>query len=199
MVQQITTLPDGKPWIEGRFEENVITTTIEQAINWARQSSIWPMTFGLACCAIEMMAAGASRYDMDRFGAGAFRASPRQADLMIVAGTVTYKMASRVRRLYNMMPDPKYVIAMGACTVGGGPYFKWGYHVVKGVDLVVPVDVYVPGCPPRPEQLIQAIIDLQDKIQREGTVSGDEFVTPERQGRKRALVELPILNQPVLR
>jgi len=108
-----------QPWIEGRFEEGVVTTTVEQAINWARQSSIWPMTFGLACCAIEMMAAGASRYDMDRFGAGAFRATPRQADLMIVAGTVTYKMASRVRRLYNLMPDPKFVIAMGACTVGG--------------------------------------------------------------------------------
>ena len=109
-----------QPWIEGRFEENVITTTVEQAINWARQSSVWPLTFGLACCAIEMMAAGASRFDMDRFGAGAFRATPRQADLMVVAGTVTYKMASRVRRLYNMMPDPKFVIAMGACTVGGG-------------------------------------------------------------------------------
>ena len=153
-----------QPWIEGRFEENVITTTLEQAINWARQSSIWPMTFGLACCAIEMMAAGASRYDMDRFGAGAFRATPRQADLMIVAGTVTYKMASRVRRLYNMMPDPKFVIAMGACTVGGGPYFKWGYHVVKGVDLVVPVDVYVPGCPPRPEALLEGLMRIQDKI-----------------------------------
>jgi NADH-quinone oxidoreductase subunit B len=152
------------PWIEGRIEENVLTTTIEQAINWARQSSIWPMTFGLACCAIEMMATGASRYDMDRFGAGAFRATPRQADLMIVAGTVTYKMASRVRRLYNMMPDPKFVIAMGACTVGGGPYFKWGYHVVKGVDLVVPVDVYVPGCPPRPEALLEGLMRIQDKI-----------------------------------
>ena len=122
------------------------------------------MTFGLACCAIEMMAAGASRFDMDRFGAGAFRATPRQADLMIVAGTVTYKMASRVRRLYNMMPDPKFVIAMGACTVGGGPYFKWGYHVVKGVDLVVPVDVYVPGCPPRPEALLEGLMRIQDKI-----------------------------------
>jgi NADH-quinone oxidoreductase subunit B len=153
-----------KPWIEARIEENVITTTVEQAINWARQSSIWPMTFGLACCAIEMMAAGASRFDLDRFGAGAFRATPRQADLMIVAGTVTYKMASRVRRLYNQMPDPKFVIAMGACTVGGGPYFKWGYHVVKGVDLVVPVDVYVPGCPPRPEALLEGLMRIQDKI-----------------------------------
>ncbi len=153
-----------KPWIEGRFEENVITTTIEQGINWARQASIWPMTFGLACCAIEMMAAGASRFDLDRFGAGAFRATPRQADLMIVAGTVTYKIASRVRRLYNLMPDPKYVIAMGACTVGGGPYFKFGYHVVKGVDLVVPVDVYVPGCPPRPEALLEGLMRIQDKI-----------------------------------
>jgi NADH-quinone oxidoreductase subunit B len=150
--------------IEGRFEDNFILTTVEQAINWARQSSIWPMTFGLACCAIEMMATGASRFDMDRFGAGAFRASPRQADLMIVAGTVTYKMASRVRRLYNLMPDPKFVIAMGACTVGGGPYFKWGYHVVKGVDLVVPVDVYVPGCPPRPEALLEGLMRIQDKI-----------------------------------
>lgn len=153
-----------QPWIEGRFEENVITTTIEQAVNWARQSSLWPMTFGLACCAIEMMASGASRYDMDRFGAGAFRATPRQADLMIVAGTVTYKMGSRVRRLYNLMPDPKYVIAMGACTVGGGPYFKYGYHVVKGVDLVVPVDVYVPGCPPRPEALLEGLMRIQDKV-----------------------------------
>ncbi len=163
-IQGDNSMTSGMAWIEGRFEENVITTTVEQAINWARQSSIWPMTFGLACCAIEMMATGASRYDMDRFGAGAFRATPRQADLMIVAGTVTYKMASRVRRLYNLMPEPKFVIAMGACTVGGGPYFKWGYHVVKGVDLVVPVDVYVPGCPPRPEALLEGLMRIQDKI-----------------------------------
>ena len=155
---------DSRPWIEARIEENFLITTVEQAINWARQSSIWPITFGLACCAIEMMAAGAGRYDMDRFGAGAFRPSPRQADLMIVAGTVTYKMASRVRRLYNMMPEPKFVIAMGACTIGGGPYFKWGYHVVKGVDLVVPVDVYIPGCPPRPEALLEGLMRIQDKI-----------------------------------
>jgi len=157
-------MKEREPWIEGRFEEGVLTTTVEQTINWARQSSIWPMTFGVACCAIEMMSAGAARYDLDRFGAGAFRASPRQADLMIVAGTITFKMASRVRRLYDLMPEPKYVIAMGACTIGGGPYFKYGYHVVKGVDLVVPVDVYVPGCPPRPEALLEGLMRLQDKI-----------------------------------
>ncbi len=197
-------------WIEGRFEENVITTTVEQAINWARQSSIWPMTFGLACCAIEMMAAGASRYDMDRFGAGAFRATPRQADLMIVAGTVTYKMASRVRRLYNQMPDPKFVIAMGACTIGGGPYFKWGYHVVKGVDLVVPVDVYVPGCPPRPEALLEGLMRIQDKIKghkiakrvvtdgssgfgRQGVKVDDELPLPHHSG----WVEAPTEMEPL--
>ena len=151
-------------WIENRFEEGLIVTSLDWAINWGRSSSIWPMTFGLACCAIEMMAVGASRFDIDRFGAGAFRATPRQSDLMIVAGTVTYKMASRLKRLYNQMPEPKYVMAMGACTVGGGPYFKHGYHVVKGVDLVVPVDVYVPGCPPRPESLLEGIMRLQDKV-----------------------------------
>src|SRR5436305_2026079 len=152
-------------WLEGHLnEEAVITTSLEQAINWARESSLWPMTFGLACCAIEMMATGASRYDIDRFGAGAFRATPRQADLMIVAGTVNFKMASRVRRLYNQMPDPKFVIAMGACTCGGGPYYKYGYNVVKGVDLVVPVDVYVPGCPPRPEALLEGLMRIQDKV-----------------------------------
>ena len=150
--------------LEGSLEEGFVTTTLESAINWARQSSMWPMTFGLACCAIEMMATGASRYDLDRFGAGAFRATPRQADLMIVAGTVNHKMASRVRRLYNQMPDPKFVIAMGACTCGGGPYYKYGYNVVKGVDLIVPVDVYVPGCPPRPEALLEGLMRIQDKV-----------------------------------
>jgi len=156
--------PTEYPWIEGRFSEGVVTATLEDLINWARQGSLWPLTFGLACCAIEMMATGASRFDLDRFGAGAFRPSPRQADVMIVAGTVTYKMASRLRRLYDQMPEPKYVIAMGACTTGGGPYFEYGYHVVKGVDLVVPVDVYVPGCPPRPEALLEGIMRLQDKV-----------------------------------
>ncbi len=153
-----------QPWIEGRFEDGIVLTTVEQSLNWARQSSLWPMTFGIACCAIEMMCTGAGRYDLDRFGAGAFRATPRQADLMIVAGTVTHTMASRLRRLYDLMPEPKYVIAMGACAIGGGPYFEHGYHVVKGVDLIVPVDVYIPGCPPRPDSLLEGLMRLQDKI-----------------------------------
>ncbi len=157
-------------WIQNRFEENLVITSLDWALNWAKSNSLWPMTFGLACCAIEMMATGAARFDIDRFGAGAFRATPRQSDLMIVAGTVTYKMTSRIRRLYNQMPEPKYVIAMGACTIGGGPYFKYGYHVVKGVDLIVPVDVYVPGCPPRPEALLEGLMRLQDKI-RQGTIA----------------------------
>ena len=148
----------------GKVEGDVVHTRLDSAINWFRKNSLWPMPMGLACCAIELMAAGASRFDIARFGSEVMRFSPRQSDVMIVAGTVTYKMASRVRRLYEQMPDPKYVIAMGACTVGGGPYFKYGYHVVKGVDLVVPVDVYVPGCPPRPEALMEGIMRLQDKI-----------------------------------
>jgi NADH-quinone oxidoreductase subunit B len=162
-------------WLEGRFEEGVVTTTLEQAINWARESSLWPMTFGLACCAIEMMATGASRYDWDRLGLIP-RATPRQADLMVVAGTVNFKMASRVRRLYNQMPDPKFVVAMGACTCGGGPYYKYGYNVVKGVDLVVPVDVYVPGCPPRPEALLEGFMRVQDKIKGMKDLTKGQFI-----------------------
>ena len=172
--------------LEQSFEENVLTTKVDWLINWARLSSIWPMTFGLACCAIEMMAVGAAHHDIDRFGAGAFRATPRQADLMIVAGTVNMKMASRVRRLYNQMPDPKFVIAMGACTCGGGPYYKYGYNVVKGVDLVVPVDVYVPGCPPRPEALLEGLMRVQDKVRTMRTLRKEkvieEVLIPKRTG-----------------
>lgn len=146
------------------LDGNVLCVPVDYFVNLARMHSLWPMTFGLACCAIEMMATGAAKYDLDRFGAGAFRATPRQADVMIVAGTVNYKMASRVKRLYDQMPDPKYVIAMGACTVGGGPYVDHGYSVVKGVDKIVPVDVYIPGCPPRPEALIDGIMRLQELI-----------------------------------
>ncbi|MEZ6139064.1 MAG: NADH-quinone oxidoreductase subunit B family protein [Zavarzinella sp.] len=182
--------------LEHRFEDSFITTSLEQAINWARQGSLWPMTFGLACCAIEMMATGASRYDIDRFGAGAFRATPRQADLMIVAGTVNMKMADRVRRLYNQMPDPKFVIAMGACTCGGGPYYKYGYNVVKGVDLVVPVDVYIPGCPPRPEALLEGLMRIQDKVRTMNVITKGErpLPVPKRTGG----VKLPetIANEP---
>jgi NADH-quinone oxidoreductase subunit B len=136
------------------------------AINWARANSVWPLTFGIACCAIEMMAVGASKFDLDRFGSGVFRATPRQTDLMIVAGTVTYKLAPRIKKLYEQMPSPKYVIAMGACASSGGPYTQLGYQVIKGVDKIIPVDVYIPGCPPRPEALIDAVLLLQDKISK---------------------------------
>lgn len=154
-------------FLPGRYGENIIITSVDTVFNWARKSSLWPMTFGLACCAIEMMATGASRFDLDRLGCGVFRPSPRQSDLMIVAGTVTLKMATRVKRLYEQMPEPKWVISMGSCSNCGGPYWKYGYHVLKGVDKVIPVDVYVPGCPPRPEALIDGIIQLQKKIEQE--------------------------------
>jgi NADH-quinone oxidoreductase subunit B len=149
-------------WIEDRFEKNVVTTTVDYVFNWARKSAIWPMTFGLACCAIEMMAASASRFDIARFGSEVFRPSPRQSDLMIVAGTLTVKMAPVVRRLYDQMPEPKWVIAMGACANVGGPFNT--YSVVQGVDKVIPVDVYIVGCPPRPENLFYGLLKLQDKI-----------------------------------
>jgi NADH-quinone oxidoreductase subunit B len=145
-------------------KQGIFATTLQDLYNWGRKSSIWPLNFGLACCAIEMIATTMARYDLARFGAEVFRPSPRQADLMIVAGTVTKKMAPQVVRLYNQMPEPKYVISMGACAISGGP-FKQGYNVLKGIDRYIPVDVYIPGCPPRPEALIDAFMMLQKKIE----------------------------------
>jgi NADH-quinone oxidoreductase subunit B len=141
----------------------IFTTTLSEIYNWGRRNSLWPLQFGLACCAIEMIATSMSRYDLARFGAEVFRPSPRQADLMIVSGTVTKKMAPQVVRLYKQMPSPKYVIAMGACAISGGP-FKQGYNVLKGIDRFIPVDIHIPGCPPRPEALLHAIMTLQRKI-----------------------------------
>ena len=147
----------------------VLTTSVEKMVQWARRSSIWPVTFGLACCAIEMMATGASRFDMDRFGAGVFRPSPRQSDLMIVAGTLCNKMAPALRKVYDQMSDPKYVISMGSCANGGG-YYHYSYSVVRGCDRIVPVDIYVPGCPPTAEALLYGVMQLQRKIRRVGTI-----------------------------
>jgi len=152
---------------EAGKEDNVVFATFNGLINWARSRSPWPLGYGLACCAIEMMATGASHHDLARFGAEVFRSSPRQADVMIVAGTVTHKMAPRLRRLYEQMPEPKWVIAMGNCASSGGEFWD-SYSTLQGVDTVVPVDVYVPGCPPRPEALIEGVLKLREKIMKGG-------------------------------
>ena len=149
-------IPDG-------LNGQVAVTTLDKVYNWGRRNSVWPMMFGLACCAIEMICVAASRYDFSRFGMEVMRPSPRQSDLMIISGTVTKKMVPQIVRLYNQMPEPKYVMAMGACASGGGP-FKEGYNVVSGIDKFVPVDVYVPGCPPTPQALMHGLITLQEKI-----------------------------------
>ncbi len=146
---------------------NILLTTIDDIINWGRSNSMWPLTFATSCCGIEMMAAGAARYDFARFGIEIYRPSPRQADVIVVAGTIVRKMAPVLKRLYDEMADPKYVIAMGACAVSGGPFYYNSYSVVRGVDHVIPVDVYVPGCPPRPEALLYGVMQLQRKIKGE--------------------------------
>src|ERR1700723_1941414 len=156
-------------WLQNKFEKNFMISTVDYVFNWARKSAVWPMTFGLACCAIEMIASSTARFDIARFGSEVFRPSPRQSDLMIVAGRVSQKMGPVLRRLYDQMPEPKWVISMGACATSGGVFNN--YALLQGVNQVIPVDVYVPGCPPRPEQLLYAITLLQEKIQQErGTV-----------------------------
>ncbi|NIO71513.1 MAG: NADH-quinone oxidoreductase subunit B [Anaerolineae bacterium] len=152
-------------WIEEQIKRNILLTTVDAVYNWGRKSSVWPMAFGLACCAFEMIAAAAARYDFSRFGMEILRASPRQADLMVVAGTITHKMAPQVLRLYHQMAEPKYVLAMGSCATAGGPFPS--YAVLQGIDELLPVDVYVPGCPPRPEALIEGFMKLHDKLMKQ--------------------------------
>jgi len=171
----------------------VSITTIDRLYNWGRRSSVWPLMFGLACCAIEMIAAQASRYDLARFGMEVMRPSPRQSDLMIVAGTVTKKMVPSIVRLYNQMPEPKYVMAMGACASGGGP-FKEGYNVVAGVDKFIPVDVYVPGCPPTPQALIAGLIKLQEKIDKQ-SISKVRWY---RKGADSVQIPIPVLGPDIM-
>ena len=157
---------------------------IDSLVGWGRGSSIWPMTFGIACCAIEMMAVYAATFDLDRFGAGVPRATPRQSDLIIVPGTVNAKMAVRVKRLYDQMAEPRDVIAMGACVCGGGPYVKWGYNTVKGVHKIIPVDIFVPGCPPRPEALMDGILKLKERLSREAVFARRRATAAAMDGRQ---------------
>ncbi len=177
------------------MQNNVAITSLSQLYNWSRSRSLWPMLFGLACCAIEMIATAASRYDLARFGMEVMRASPRQADLMIVSGTVTKKMVVPIVRLYNQMPEPKYVMAMGACASGGGP-FKEGYHVVSGIDKFLPVDVYVPGCPPTPQALLYGLISLQKKIEKQSLAVGAS--TPWYGSGPNEAIPMPILGPDLI-
>ena len=178
--------------IPPELQGQVAITTLDKIYNWGRRSSIWPMMFGLACCAIEMICTAASRYDLARFGMEVMRHSPRQADMMIVSGTVTKKMITTIVRLYNQMPEPKYVVAMGACASGGGP-FKEGYTVVSGVDNYIPVDVYIPGCPPTPQALLNGLITLQKKID---TQSIKQVRWYQKEGNE--MVPIPVLGPDIM-
>jgi NADH-quinone oxidoreductase subunit B len=179
--------------VPDEMQNVVAVTTLDRIYNWGRRSSVWPMMFGLACCAIEMIAAQTARYDMARFGMEVMRPSPRQSDLMIVAGTVTKKMVPTIVRLYNQMPEPKYVVSMGACASGGGP-FKEGYNVVAGIDKFLPVDVYIPGCPPTPQALIAGLIKLQEKIDKQSI----KTVRWYQKGRDTVEIPVPILGPDLI-